>query len=47
VHDYATQRRLGAPDQAGQMAVTLELEAFDLRVLGAEQRPARRPGATF
>jgi hypothetical protein len=36
VYDYATQRRLGAPDQTGQVAVTLELDAFDLRVVGAE-----------
>jgi hypothetical protein len=36
VYDYATQRRVASPDGAGLATLTLELDAFDLRVIGSE-----------
>lgn len=36
LYEYASQRRLGVADAAGSAAVTVELEPYDLRVLGFE-----------
>ncbi|NCO39275.1 MAG: hypothetical protein GW911_17480 [Armatimonadetes bacterium] len=36
VYEYATQRKLSSAGQAGVPVVTVEIDAFDLRVLGAD-----------
>jgi len=37
LYEYANQRQVAAPGPAGKVAVTLELDAYDLRVLGFER----------
>lgn len=36
VYEYAAQRRLGQPDAVGKATVTVDLEPYDLRVVGLE-----------
>jgi hypothetical protein len=36
LYEYASQRRLAAPGPAGSLPATVDLDPFDLRVLGLE-----------
>jgi hypothetical protein len=37
LYEYASQRQLVAPGPAGKLTATIELDGFDLRVLGCEK----------